>query len=225
MRTLERLVKKIDKGTVRKSEKATVFAVDGNRIDIRTGSSNAIIRNVEVSGSTDGLEVGDIITIIYVNDRPFALVEKSSPVAVSAPFSIADMSTTDAENMAVKLKDYIATVAPSKTVDFPTSETSTTSDPDAMTTSVYDSHNSGISLPALPAGNIREFSMYDPTDTMKYAGFSMSPPSYDGGDMIVSLFGQIIGTTSSSDVVFSPPLIIMSIVQMLEFRCKPVEMD
>src|SRR5665648_243043 len=104
MRTLERLVKKMDKGAVRKSEKARVFAVDGNRIDIRTGSSNAIIRNVEVSGSTSGLEVGDTITIIYVNDRPFALTNSSEPVTASPSFSIADMTTTDAENMAVKLK-------------------------------------------------------------------------------------------------------------------------
>jgi hypothetical protein len=122
MRTLERLVKKMDKGAVRKSEKATVFAVDGNRIDIRTGSSNAIIRNVEVSGSTSGLEVGDVITVIYVNDRPFALADRVETAKATSAFSIADMTTTDAENMAVKIKDYIAAVSPSKTYDFPTSE-------------------------------------------------------------------------------------------------------
>ena len=98
--------------------------MDGNRVDIRTGSSNSVIRNVEVSGSTKNLEVGDTITIIYLNNRPFGLIENQEAVSAPSTFSIAKMTTTDAENMVAKIADYIAPVAKSKSFDFPISETS-----------------------------------------------------------------------------------------------------
>lgn len=122
MKPVDRIMRIIEKKTPRKSEKGVVFAVDGDRIDVRLRSSSSIIRNIEVSGQISSTEIGDVVTLIWVNDRPYGLLETSETVTQVREFDVADMTTTQAETMALKIKDYLQPVSYSKDISVPSGD-------------------------------------------------------------------------------------------------------
>ncbi|MCB2146600.1 MAG: hypothetical protein KQI81_09005 [Deltaproteobacteria bacterium] len=104
---VKRLLKEIDSKSTKKPDKAIIYAVDGNRVDIRMRSSSTVIRNVEVSGSTDNLEPGDEVAIIWLDNRPLVLSGGFAGEA-AAGFDVSELSNTDIENIAVKISRFIS---------------------------------------------------------------------------------------------------------------------
>ena len=63
----------IDRRTVQRFEDALIAVVDGQQVDIRPSGSSIVLRNVDVIGSIDDLEVGQEVQIIWKDDRPYVL--------------------------------------------------------------------------------------------------------------------------------------------------------
>lgn len=71
-RTLERnrQMKKIAQGVMQKWEKATIHAIDGNRVHLRLGNAPNLIRHVEVAGDVSALAPGQEVPILWKDNRP-----------------------------------------------------------------------------------------------------------------------------------------------------------
>jgi len=68
----------IDRRTVQRFEDALIAVVDGQQVDIRPSGSSIVLRNVDVIGSIDDLEVGQEVQIIWKDDRPYVLLASTA---------------------------------------------------------------------------------------------------------------------------------------------------
>lgn len=62
----------------RRPETATVSAIGLNRISARLSSNSTIISNIPVLGGPGGLQVGDMVYLLWFSDNPLALSTKTS---------------------------------------------------------------------------------------------------------------------------------------------------
>lgn len=107
MSTLRKIIKKIDEKTTKKADYATVYAVDGNRIDVRLRGSSTVIRNIEVAGGTSSIEPGDVVPIFWVNNRPLAMANATVEAVAPTSTDYASLTKTEVENLAAKLEPYM----------------------------------------------------------------------------------------------------------------------
>lgn len=96
-------------GTGQASE-AAIHAIDGQRVDIRLSGSSNVLRNVQVMGDPSSLEIGELVPLIWDNERPIVLaISGDGNIPVSAVVT-ADNSTI--ENSAVGLRVKAGGVQP-----------------------------------------------------------------------------------------------------------------
>lgn len=82
-----RQMKKIAQSVQQKWEKATIYSIDGNRANIRLGSSPNLIRHVEVTGDTSSLAPGQELPILWKDNRPVVVQSGAVQSAVSSGVS------------------------------------------------------------------------------------------------------------------------------------------
>jgi len=70
MSVAQRIVKKINNLAIRKTQMATIHAIDGNCVDIIIGKTSVAVRGVEVIGGTDTLKIGEELPVSWVDGRP-----------------------------------------------------------------------------------------------------------------------------------------------------------
>lgn len=72
-----RFVHVLEKETTR-SGKAIIKRVDSISVDIQIAGSPTLVRNVNVEGEIKSLKSGQVVTIIWVNNRPIVVSTKST---------------------------------------------------------------------------------------------------------------------------------------------------
>jgi len=70
MKVAQRIVKRINNLSIRKTQMATIHAIDGNTVDIIIGKTSVAVRGVEVIGGTDTLKIGDELPVSWIDGRP-----------------------------------------------------------------------------------------------------------------------------------------------------------
>jgi hypothetical protein len=93
-----------------KASEASIHAIDGQRVDIRLSGSSNVLRNVQVMGDPSELTVGQLVPLIWDNERPIVLAltsDGSIPVAATV---VTDGATI--ENSAVGLRVKAGGVQP-----------------------------------------------------------------------------------------------------------------
>lgn len=75
LKSMHQTVKQIiDRQEVKKPSRATVYSIDGRRIDVYVPGSPGIMRHIEVVGEIERLRVGVTVALRWEHDRPQAMI-------------------------------------------------------------------------------------------------------------------------------------------------------
>jgi hypothetical protein len=75
LKSVHQTVKQImDRQEVKRPTRATVYAIDGKRIDVYVPGSPSVMKHIEVVGEIERIRVGDSVALRWEHDRPQAMV-------------------------------------------------------------------------------------------------------------------------------------------------------